>query len=90
MPTAVVNLDTSQYVRVNAGFNAFRLAWSVTNLGNTTNIDVFGTEAAAFIEGMDKSTDAAHSESGLLLAVSTVSKNILTIKCRESSVRWRS
>ena len=63
--------------------STFRVAWVVTNTGNTTDVSLYGTSGAAFIEGNVIETDEAHSENNTVTGVGSSLVNILTIKCRE-------
>ena len=62
---------------------AFRIAWSTTNGGNTSNVEVFGTQGSAFTEGIHDQTDPSRAVTNTVLAVGIVPTNILTVRCRE-------
>lgn len=63
---------------------AFRMSWGSTNQGgNTTDIATYGTEAAAFIEGLVTHTEEGRSFSNTQAITTTSQTNVLTIKCRD-------
>ncbi len=63
--------------------SAFRIVWGSTNQGNTTNISVSGTEAAAFNQGEIKLLKGTKSKFNTELAVGLAATNIVSIRCRE-------
>ena len=62
---------------------SFRVTWAVSNLGNTTNHSVFGSEASAFNQGVRKLIGATKGDFNTTLAVGGTTTNILSIRCRE-------
>ena len=62
---------------------SFRLVWSSTNSGATTDKVVRGTFAAAFNQGRKVQTTGTESAFNTVTAVGTDPTNILTIRCRE-------
>ena len=62
---------------------AFRIIWGVTNVGNTTDHSLSGTEASAFNQGERHQITATKAVSNTALSVGTTATNILSIRCRE-------
>ena len=62
---------------------SFRISWSASNLGNTTNLSISGTEAAAFNQGERQQIKATRAAFNTDTAVGTTATNIISIRCRE-------
>ncbi len=62
---------------------AFRITWAVSNLGNTIDHGVSGTEAAAFNQGERQQIKATRATFNTEAGVGTTATNIVSIRCRE-------
>ncbi len=60
----------------------FRVGWFVRNTGNTTDVQVQGARASAFIEGQINTTSNSASVNSLIGGVGTALTNILSIRNR--------
>jgi len=65
------------------GNSSFRLAWVVSNIGNTTPLTAYGGHSAAFIEGIKKRRKPSLSAENDNPSVGLVLTNILTIRNRQ-------
>lgn len=64
------------------GDPTFRIGWTVSSTGGTTDLVVAGASAAGFIQGKDIITEQSRSSSMTLIAVGTTALNLLTIRNR--------
>jgi hypothetical protein len=62
--------------------NSFQLSWNSSNSGNTTATSVYGTQGAAFNEGMRALTNPTKASGNTAVAVGTTLTNVLTIRGR--------
>lgn len=65
------------------GNSSFRMAWTISNFGNTTPLTVRGSHGAAFIEGLKKARLPTKSAENDETSIDTILTNIATIRCRE-------
>jgi len=64
------------------GDPTFRVGWTVSSTGGTTDLSVTGASAAGFIQGKDVITEQSRSLCTTLASVSTTNLNLLTIRNR--------
>jgi hypothetical protein len=62
--------------------NSFQIAWTSINSGNTIATSVYGTQGAAFNEGLRALTIPTHSTNNTVASVGSTLTNILTLKGR--------
>jgi hypothetical protein len=62
---------------------SFRIAWSVRNLTNAVNADIFGSVGSGFTEGERQQTESSKSVDVAAASVTTTLINIISVRCRE-------
>ncbi len=62
--------------------NSFQIAWNSSNTGNTIATSVYGTQGAAFNEGIRSLTSPTSSANNTVAGVTSTLTNILTLKGR--------
>lgn len=90
----IVDPDTGEFVAVhrvkwpnnNAVTNftnpSLQLAWNARSTGSTTNLTVYGSSGAAFIQGYNIITEQPHADQNAVAGISTTLTNILGIQNR--------